>query len=168
MATQINRSSSITCTINYIYNNDTDQHESILPSKSDKAKKTSKWSRRRLFKRTDRHLVADSYYQFDQLLDSEYPFPLKENHHDRTSFEMADLSVSDWSLTSNTSQSSTESSTSDGLCAKHQKKSIPYKTRIRRQQKKASAKVEPCFLNWLVDVQSSSCHPNSLFIYLFQ
>jgi hypothetical protein len=141
MASQISRSSSITRTICYISNTDTYLQGETFVNKTTKTKKTSRWNRH-LFKRINKLSFTRSYHQFDELIDSEYPFLLIETH-DRSVTESSYISASDWSLASTISQSSNDSTISQHHSPIQLKKTILQKRNIVRQQKKASTKFVP-------------------------
>ena len=141
MPTKIHRSSSITRTINYLYHDNASVQRHIFSNQTRKGTKTARWQTN-LFRRMETLSFTDSYYQFDEFLDSEYPFLVKENH-DRTSTDSTVISACYSSISNSKSQSSNDSITSYDQCSNHHKKTIPLNKRIGRRQKKASAKVAP-------------------------
>jgi hypothetical protein len=143
MANETDNASSIYCSTNYLQNLDINKQKD-----NNNPRKTSKWHSR-LFNRTDNRSFSNSYHQFDQLLDSDYPFVFMDNHYTST-IDSSQFSASNWSLASTTSQSSNDSTSSNEQRAKHQKKTLTHKMRTWRHQKKAKVEVASQFQKYVV------------------
>jgi hypothetical protein len=135
MATKLNQS-CINCSIGYLGNRSYCPNESTLSHFKTTKRKSTKWHQR-LFKRSAQHLCS-SYLSLDVLDDFEYPFNVTVS-----SFS-SELTGSDWSLSSSTTQSS------DSIVSqtKHHKnifhiKSIAQKFKNHKNQ----AKVVPLWSN---------------------
>ena len=97
MATKLNQS-CIDCSISYLGNRSHCLNESTLSHSVTTKRKSPKWHQR-LFKRSALRL-SSSYLSLDVLDDFEYPFNVTVSSYS------SELTGSDWSLSSSTTQSS--------------------------------------------------------------